>query len=225
MGHKVPAYANRLGINEYWKSKWFFKKNYRVFLEADFLIRKIIFDKFKNAFIVDVFIERKDQEHCKVIIKTSRPGIIIGRDGQRLKRLQEELRRRLLLLFDEFKIPNPSLEISVEEIKKPTLFASFNCKFIASEIEKNKSVRSVMKKTIERIRQNKEVEGVKIRVSGRIGGANIHRTETITWGRMPLSKLKAKIDYSFCEALTKYGIIGIKVWIYKGDISEIKEEI
>jgi len=223
MGHKVPSYSLRIGINEYWKSKWFFRKNYRIFLEADFIIRKIIEEKFKKAGIIDVIIERKDPEHCKVIIKTARPGILIGREGQKLKALQAKIEKNLSEHFKKYNIPIPALEIIVEEVKRPTSYASYLAQLAAIDIEKNKSVRAVMKKIIEKARQNKDVQGVKIRVSGRLGGANIHRSEVLTWGRMPLSTLRAKIDYAFSEALTKYGIIGVKVWLYKGDSEEIKE--
>lgn len=225
MGHKVPPYALRLGINEYWKSRWFFPKNFRVYLEADYIIRKTIDEMFKKSGIIDVIIERKDRERSKVIIKTARPGTLIGRDGQKLKQLQNKLNKKLKEHFEKFKLPEPSLEIVIQEVKKPTAYASYLAQLAAIDIEKNKSVRAVMKKIIERARQNKEIKGVKIKVSGRLGGANIHRSETITWGQMPLSKLRAKIDYAFAEALTKYGIIGIKVWLYKGDREEIKEEV
>lgn len=224
MGHKVSPYALRIGINEYWKSKWFFRKKYRIFLEADFIIRKIIAEKYKKSGIVDVIIERKDPEHCKVIIKTARPGFVIGREGEKLKSLQEKIDKELKIHFQKYNLPIPATEIVVEEVKRPTAYASYLAQLAAVDIEKNKSVRAVMKKIIDKARQNKEVKGIKIRVSGRLGGANIHRSEMLTWGRMPLSKFRAKIDYAFAEALTKYGIIGVKVWVYKGDLEEIKEE-
>jgi len=223
MGHKIPSYALRLGINEYWRSRWFFSRNYKVYLEADFIIRKTINEMFKKAGIIDVTIERKDPEHCKVIIKTAKPGVLIGREGQKLKSLQEKIDKKLKELFEKNKLPKPATEIIVEEVKKPTAYAAYLAQIAAIDIEKNKSVRAVIKKIIERAKQNKDVLGVKVRVSGRLGGANIHRSETITWGRMPLSKLRAKIDYAFEEALTKYGLIGVKVWLYKGDSEEIKE--
>ena len=223
MGHKVPPYTLRLGINEYWKSRWFFTRNFKVYLEADYIIRKTIREMFKKTGIIDVIIERKDPEHCKVIIKTARPGVLIGREGQRLKKLQEKIDKQLSEIFKKSNLPKPATELIVEEVKKPTAYASYLAQVAAIDIEKNKSVRAVMKKIIERAKQNKEILGVKIRVSGRLGGANIHRSEMITWGRMPLSKLRAKIDYAFEEALTKYGIIGVKVWLYKGDSEEIKE--
>jgi small subunit ribosomal protein S3 len=223
MGHKVSPYALRLGINEYWRSRWFFTRNYKVYLEADYIIRKTINEMFRKTGIIDVIIERKDPEHCKVIIKTARPGVLIGREGQRLRKLQEKVDKKLTELFEKNKLPKPATEFIIEEVKRPTAYASYLAQLAAIDIEKNKSVRAVMKKIIERAKQNKEILGVKIRVSGRLGGANIHRSEMITWGRMPLSRLKAKIDYAFEEALTKYGIIGIKMWLYKGDSEEIKE--
>jgi small subunit ribosomal protein S3 len=224
MGHKVSPYANRLGINEYWKSKWFFKRNFRIFLEADYLIRKIINERIKKGDVIEVIIERKDQEHCRVILRSAKPGNLIGREGQKLKRLQEEIVKKLDPLFKKNNLPQPALEISVEEVKKPTLYASYLAQLAAIDIEKNKPARGVMKKIIEKARQHKEIQGIKIKISGRINGATIHRTETLSWGKLPLSTFKAKIDYAFVEALTKYGIIGIKVWLYKGESKDYKEE-
>mgnify|MGYP001773390057 CR=1 FL=1 len=225
MGHKVSPYANRLGINEYWKSRWFFKKNFSIFLEADYIIRSLINKKLgKNAGIVEIIIERKDQDHCKVIIRTAKPGNVIGRDGKKLKGIQQEINKKLDSLFKKHKLNPPALEIAVEEVKKPYLYANFLAQLIALDIEKNKPVRGVIKKALERVKQYKEIKGVKINVSGRIGGASIHRAEKITWGKLPLSTLKSKIDYALVEALTKYGIIGVKVWLYKGESNELKEE-
>lgn len=224
MGHKISPYANRLGLNEYWKSKWFFKRNFRVFLEADYLIRKTTNEKFKKTGIIEVIIERKDQEHCRVIIKTARPGNLIGREGQKLKKLQEEINKKLEPLFKKNNLLPPALEIVVEEVKKPTLYASYLAQLGAIDIEKNKPIRGVIKKIIEKAKQHKEIQGIKVRVSGRLNGATIHRSETISWGKLPLSTFKSKIDYAFYEALTKYGIIGIKVWLYKGESKDYKEE-
>lgn len=223
MGKKVSSIALRLGINEYWRSRWFFSKNFRVYLEADYIIRKIIEEELKKSGIIDIIIERKSPSHSKVIIKTARPGLLIGREGQRLKKIQNKIEEKLKKLFEKHKLEKPGLEIVVEEVRKPTLYASYLAQIAAIDIEKNKSVRGVIKKIIEKAKSNKEVLGVKVRISGRLGGANIHRTENITWGRMPLSKLKAKIDYAKETALCKYGKIGIKVWLYKGDKEEIEE--
>lgn len=224
MGHKISPYANRLGINEYWKSKWFFKRNFRLFLEADYLIRKIIYERFNKAGIVEIIIERKDQEHCRVIIKTAKPGNLIGREGQKLKKLQEEINKKLKTLFKNNNLAQPTLDIVVEEVKKPTLYASYLAQLIAIDIEKNKPVRGTMKRIMEKAKQHKEIQGIKIKISGRINGATIHRTESLSWGKLPLSTLRAKIDYFFTEALTKYGIIGIKLWLYKGESKDYKEE-
>jgi len=223
MGKKVSSYGLRLGINEYWKSRWYFSKNYRVYLEADYIIRKTIEEMFPKSGIIDVIIERKSPENSKVIIKTAKPGVLIGREGQKLKKLQEKIEGKLKKLFEKYKLENPTLEIIVEEVRKPTAYAAYLAQLAAIDIEKNKSVRGVIKKIIEKARQNKNILGVKVRVSGRLGGANIHRAENITWGRLPLSKLKAKIDFAKETALCKYGKIGIKVWLYKGDSEEIEE--
>ncbi|MGC8981372.1 MAG: 30S ribosomal protein S3 [Minisyncoccia bacterium] len=223
MGKKISSYGLRLGINEYWKSRWYFSKKFRVYLEADYIIRKTIEEMFPKSGIVDVIIERKSPENSRVIIKTAKPGVLIGREGQRLKNLQEKIDERLSILFKKHKLEKPTLEVIVEEVRKPTACASYLAQLAAIDIEKNKSVRGVIKKIIEKAKQNKNILGIKVRVSGRLGGANIHRSENITWGRLPLSKLKAKIDFAKETALCKYGKIGIKVWLYKGDSEEIEE--
>lgn len=224
MGQKIPPYALRLGINTYWHSKWIFKKYFTLLLEADYLIRKIIHQTFPTAGIVNIVIERKSLDHCKVIIKTAKPGLIIGKDGSLLKNLIKKLEKTLKPLFEKHKISLPSLDIDVVEVKKPLLSAAYLAELIAMEIKKGLPTRRVLKIIMEKAKQQKEILGIKIKAKGRVDGSTIKRSETISWGRLPLSKLKADIDYAEYPVLTKYGYVGLKVWVYKGDKEKILDE-
>jgi len=217
MGQKIPPYALRLGINKYWRSRWLFKKNLPLFLEADYVIRKTIQEMFPKAGIVEILIERKSFDHCKVIIHSARPGFLIGKDGQLLKNLMKKLEKKVNPIFEKKNLIPPKIDIDVVEVKKPFLSAAYLAEVAANEIEKGFSTRKVLKRLIERAKQNKEVLGVKVIAKGRVDGATIKRKETVSWGRLPLSKLIADIDYAERPVLTKYGIVGLKVWLYKGD--------
>lgn len=217
MGHKVPPYALRIGINRNWRSRWFFSKKTAVFLEADYLIRKTIDELFPKAGIIDVIIERKSLDHCRVDVFSVKPGVIIGKDGQNLKKLYKKIEKVLKPLFQRHNLTYPTLEINVVEIKKPNLYAAYLAEQAALQIEKGGRVRTVLKNIVEKAKNTKEIQGIKIKASGRLDGATIHRHETVSWGKIPLSKLIADIDYASKIAFTKYGIIGIKVWLYRGD--------
>ncbi len=225
MGHKVPPTGLRIGINKYWRSKWFFGKNQQIFLEADYLIRKIIQEMFSKAGIVDIIIERKSLDHCKVIIKSSRPGFLIGREGQVLKNLIKKLEKNVKPIFEKKNLIPPKIDLEVMEIKKPLLSASYLAELVANEIEKGRPVRSVLKKVFERAKQQKEILGIKIKAAGRLDGSTIKRRETVQWGRLPFSKLTADIDYTQKPVLTKYGYVGLKVWLYKGDRILVEENV
>lgn len=217
MGHKVSPYALRIGINRNWRSRWFFSKFLPVFLEADYLIRKEIEKAFPRHGIIDVIIERKSLDQCKVEIYAAKPGVIVGKEGQNLKNLYQKLNKVLKPLFEKTKLTYPQLEIAVIEIKKPYLYAPYLAEQVALQIEKGVRTRIAIKNIINKIKEIKEIQGIKVKVSGRIDGATIHRQETLSWGKLPLSKLTADIDYGFKVAMTKYGTIGVKVWLYRGD--------
>ncbi|MER3570397.1 MAG: 30S ribosomal protein S3 [Patescibacteria group bacterium] len=220
MGHKIPPYVLRIGLNRNWRSIWFFtkiKNKYPVFLEADYLIRKTIEEIFPKANIVEVIIERKSLDHCKLEIYTAKPGLVIGKDGQNLKKLYQKLEKILKPHFTKHNFSYPSLEINVVEVKKPYLYAQYLAEVIANYLEQGVKTRSAIKNVLNKAKEHKEIKGIKIKVSGRIDGAEIHRTESISWGKLPLSKLIADIDYGFKAAFTKYGIVGVKVWLYRGD--------
>lgn len=223
MSHKIPPYALRLGSIEQFRSRWFFSKRAQVFLQADQLIRQKIQELFPKSGIAEVVIERKSLEQSKVIIHTSKPGVLIGREGQKLRHLQRVIDQDLQQLFSRYRLPKPTLEVEVIEIRKPYLHAALLAQLAAFEIEKRQTVRRVMKRVIERVRQHKEVLGVKVRVSGRLNGSEIHRSEMLSWGKMPLTTLRANIDYAYETAKCPYGIIGVKVWLYKGEGSSESE--
>lgn len=224
MGHKVSPLALRLGINKYWKSRWFFSKNAHVFLEADEVMRKTIEKMFPNAGIVDLVIERKSPLHSKLTIYSAKVGLVIGREGQILRRFTSEVNKKLKKVFEKHKMPLPSLDVDVVEVKRPYSSAAYLAELAAQEFIKGLPARGVLKRLIERAKQSKEVLGVKVRAGGRLDGSTIKRKETIIWGKVPLSKLTADIDYAQKHVLTKYGIIGLKVWLYKGDKTEIPED-
>lgn len=206
MGQKVHPRGFRLGITADWQATWFNEKNYKEYLLEDEEIRKAIKDKYAQAGISEIVIERPDSERVIAIIKSARPGIIIGKKGSEITELRQELEKRF----------NRRFIVNVEEIKNPEVDAQLVAENIASRIEKRASYKVVMKKAIFNA-MKKGAKGIKIMVSGRLAGAEIARTEWYLKGRLPLQTIKSIIDYGTARAETKYGTIGIKVWIYKGD--------
>ena len=207
MGQKVHPFLQRIGIIRTWHSRWFAKpKDYAKFIKEDYSIRKFIKTRFKQAAISKVIIERL-AERIKVRILTARPGIIIGRHGSDIERLREDLNNML----------KKELSIDIEEVKKPALDAQLVGENVALQLEKRIAFRRAVKRAIEQT-MSQGAEGIKITCAGRLGGAEMSRTETYKQGKIPLSTLRADIDYGFAESLTTYGLIGVKVWIYKGDI-------
>lgn len=219
MGHKVHPFVQRLGFMRIWHSRWFAKpKDYGAFVEEDYRIRKFIKNKFKQAAISKIIIERL-AERVKIRILSARPGIIIGRHGADIERLKEDLSSMV----------KREISIDIEEIKNPVLDAQLLSENVALQIEKRVAFRRAVKRAIEQA-MNAGAKGVKISCAGRLGGAEMSRTETFKQGKIPLQTFRADIDYGFAESLTTYGLIGIKVWIYKGDIldkgnnSEVPQE-
>jgi small subunit ribosomal protein S3 len=217
MGQKIPPYALRLGINTYWRSRWMTKRYFPLILEADYLTRKTIKEMFPKAGIVEIIIERKSLDHCKVSLYSARPGVLIGKEGQSLKNLIAKLEKKVNPLFLKNNLTPPKIDIDVIEVKKPFLSAAYLAEIAANEIEKGIPTRRVLKRIAERAKQQKEILGFMAIAKGRVDGATIKRTEKISWGRLPRSKLIADIDYAERPVLTKYGIVGLKVWLYKGD--------
>ncbi|MBN1913826.1 MAG: 30S ribosomal protein S3 [Candidatus Omnitrophica bacterium] len=211
MGHKVNPYILRIGIIRTWQSKWFAKsKDFPRLIKEDYRIRNFIKAGFRQAAISKVVIERLT-ERMKIYIYAARPGIIIGRHGADIERLVQDLNN----IIKGMSVGRDDLKII--EVKDPALDAQLIGENIAFQIEKRTLYRRAIKRAIEQAMMA-GAKGVKITCSGRLGGAEIARTETYKQGKIPLSTFRADIDYALSESLTTYGLIGIKVWVYKGDI-------
>lgn len=212
MGQKVNPTGFRLGIIRDWESKWFSKKEYADFLHEDLEIRAFVKKKFVHGGISKVRISRAG-EYIKVDIYTARPGVVIGKKGQDIENLKTELQE----------ITDKQIYLNVIEIKNPELDAQLVAQAIAMQLLKKISYRRAMKKVISNS-MNAGALGIKICCSGRLGGAEIARSEWLKDGRIPLHTLRADVDYGFTESFTKYGKIGVKVWIFKGEILNIKDK-
>ncbi|MBP7217004.1 MAG: 30S ribosomal protein S3 [Candidatus Omnitrophica bacterium] len=207
MGQKVHPFVLRVGFIRLWHSRWFAKpNNFAECISEDYKIRKLIKKDFKQAAISKIIIERL-AERIKVRILSARPGLIIGRHGADIERLRESLNSLL----------KKEVSIDIEEVKQPTLDAQLVAENIALQIERRVAFRRAIKRSLEQT-MNSGAKGIKVTAAGRLGGAEMSRTETYKQGKIPLSTLRADIDYGITEALTTYGLIGIKAWIYKGDI-------
>ena len=213
MGQKVHPHGFRLGITRDWQAKWYASKNYARFLLEDLRLRKVIEEKCSEGAIARTEIERIGDEIC-LTLYSARPGILIGRGGQNVEALKSELEKEV----------GNKIRLTIREVEHPELEASLVARNIADRIEERVPFRRAMKQAAFRTLQA-GAKGVKITCSGRLAGAEIARSETLHQGQMPLQKLRADIDYGFAEAHTIMGRIGVKVWIYKGDIvPEVKEK-
>jgi len=218
MGQKVNPKIFRIGITKSWNSKWFAKKDFSEFLKQDINIRKFLKKKLKEAGVSKIEIERSS-EKVNVIIYAVRPGVIIGRAGVGIEELKTELLKNI---FNKTKTSIPgkiTLNINIMEVDKPNLDANVVLDNIINDLEKRIAYRRVMKQALGRV-MRAGAKGVKVIVAGRLNGAEIARTETLTEGMIPLHTLRADIDYARGAAYTIYGKIGVKVWIYKGEIFE-----
>ncbi|ACX52613.1 ribosomal protein S3 [Ammonifex degensii KC4] len=207
MGQKVDPRGLRLGIIRDWNAKWYAEnKDFANFLLEDVKIRRHIKQKFYHAGVSNIVIERM-ANRIRVTIHTARPGMVIGRGGAEVENLRRELEE----------MTGKQVSINIVEIKVPELDAQLVAENIASQIERRVAYRRAMKQAIARA-MRMGAKGIKVEVSGRLAGAEIARTEWLREGRVPLHTLRADIDYGFAEAITTYGKIGVKVWIYKGDV-------
>ncbi|OGL45022.1 MAG: 30S ribosomal protein S3 [Candidatus Schekmanbacteria bacterium RBG_16_38_10] len=213
MGQKVHPTGFRLGINKTWDSKWYAKKNYAKFLHEDLKIRKFVRNRLERAGVSKVEIERAS-DNLRVNIYSARPGIIIGKKGSEVDRLKEDLKRFI----------SKNITININEIKKAEIDAQLVAENVALQLERRIAFRRAMKKNVQSALRF-GAQGIKITCAGRLGGAEIARTEWFREGRVPLHTIRADIDYGVAEARTTYGIIGVKVWIFKGEIlSEYTKE-
>jgi small subunit ribosomal protein S3 len=209
MGHKVNPIGMRLQVNRTWDSRWYADtKDYGDLLLEDIKIREFIEEECKQAGVSKIIIERPHRK-CRVTIHTARPGVIIGRKGSEI----EVLRKKLAAMTDS------ELHLNIVEVRKPELDAALVAESIAQQLERRVSFRRAMKRAVQNAMRMGAL-GIRVNVAGRLGGAEIARTEWYREGRVPLHTLRADIDYALAEASTPYGIIGIKVWIFKGEIME-----
>jgi small subunit ribosomal protein S3 len=218
MGHKIKPNAYRLGVTQEWQSRWFPRKNVPGLLQEDIAIREIVLDKIGAAGIDRINIERNSST-CKVVIRAAKPGLIIGRGGKGIEELTQAIQARLIKLNKKKGSAVPRVSLNVEEIKRNDVSAAVIAQQIAFDIEKRMPYRRTMKKYLDFVGQNRDVQGVKIKMSGRLDGNEIARKEWLAQGRLPLTTLRANIDYGDATAYTTYGTVGIKVWIYKGEVA------
>lgn len=212
MGQKVHPKSFRLGVSQNWNAKWFSAKEFPKLLRQDVSIRKFLKSKLKNAGVASIDIERSFQ-NLTVTIHTSKPGVVIGRGGQGIEALRKGLNR---LLMGQGK---HNVKLNIQEVQRPEQSSQIMVEHIAEQLEKRIPFRRVMKQSIEQIMQG-GARGVKISLAGRLNGAEIARTEVLSDGALPLQTLRANIEYARGEAFTTYGKIGIKVWMYKGEVFE-----
>jgi small subunit ribosomal protein S3 len=224
MSKKTNPLAFRLGVFEEWRSQWLSDKFYRFYLEQDALVREFLFNTLKDADIENIEIKRNGGQLMNIIIWAARPGLIIGRKGAQIKEIEQNVKKILDNLAVKYKniskadFPKLSeIKIDIQEVKEPEISAPIVALDIAREIEKRNPYRKVLKKAIAKVTRNPKVKGIKIKISGRLDGAEMARSEWMTAGKIPLQTLRADIDYGFAEALPTYGKLGIKVWIYKGE--------
>ncbi|MCL6597442.1 30S ribosomal protein S3 [Alicyclobacillus macrosporangiidus] len=207
MGQKVNPVGLRIGIIRDWESRWYAdKKNYQDLLHEDLRIRDFIFKRLKDAAVASVDIERA-ANRIHIIINTAKPGMVIGKGGQEVDALRNQLSA----------LTGKRVHISISEIKQPDLSAQLVAENIASQLERRVSFRRAMKQAIQRT-MRAGAKGIRVKVSGRLGGAEIARTEGYAEGTVPLHTLRADVDYALAEAHTTYGRIGVKVWIYRGEV-------
>lgn len=207
MGQKVHPTGFRLGITRRWDANWYAgKKAYADCLHEDLILRAELKKRFKGGG-VDRIVTERDPGRVKIVIYTSRPGIIIGSGGSNIERVRRELQEKV----------KSQVIINIQSVDRPDLSAALNAQQIARQLEERKKFRRVVKQTISRIMKNKAL-GVKIMLKGRLDGAEMARQETFREGRVPLHTLRADIDYAYEVARTTYGVIGVKVWIYRGDL-------
>jgi small subunit ribosomal protein S3 len=211
MGQKVNPYGFRLGVTTDWKSRWFNDRNYQDYLIEDWEIRHYLMSQLERAAVSRIEIERT-RDRLRIDVHTARPGIVIGRRGAEADRLRTKLAEMT---------KNPKVQLNIQEIKQPELDAALMAQGIADQLAGRVSFRRAMKRTVQTV-QKAGALGIRVQCAGRLGGSEMSRREFYREGRVPLHTLRADIDYGFREAKTTYGRIGVKVWIYKGDILPYK---
>ncbi len=215
MSHSVHPYSHRLGIIRDWKSRWFARPgNYQKLLKADVLLREMLEKRLRGFYVEAIEIER-GSNYLRLIIKTSRPGMVIGRSGEGAQKLKADI----LHFWQRREIAVPKdLRLDIEEVKNPESHARIAAQMIVESLEKRFPFKRAARQVMEKVMANKNVRGVKVTMNGRLGGAEMSRSESFKKGNLPLQTLRADIDYALEEAHMSYGVIGVKVWIYRGEI-------
>lgn len=222
MGHKVNPFGFRLQINKNWQSKWFAKNNFRENLLSDIEIRNTLDKRFGKTSGVSLVEIDRSQDAIKITIHTSKPGILIGRSGQGINDLKIHLVKNCPLLRNAKTGVATKIEIEIMEVKNPYLSAALVAQTVAYQVERRIAYKRAIKQAIGKVMDAK-AKGIKIGIAGRLGGAEIARREQYGNGSVPLGRIRANVDFAKVDALTTYGMIGIKVWIYKGDQVEQEE--
>jgi len=219
MTHVAHPYAQRLGIIRDWKNRWFAadRNRFREYLKTDTLLREWLQKRLKGMYVADIELER-GAGSLRIIVKTARPGMLIGRSGEGVQKLNKEIQQKLHgMKLSEM----PQMKLDIEEVRNPEANAAVVAAMVAESLEKRMPFRRVLKQTVDKVMANREVQGVRIALAGRIGGAEMSRSEGIKKGRVPLQTLRADIEFARTEAYLPYsGLVGIKVWIYKGEVFE-----
>ncbi len=218
MGQKVHPKSFRLGVIGSWRSRWFGKNNFHQMLEEDTKIRDFLKRKLKDAGVADIVIQRSPRL-ITVVVHTSRPGLIIGRGGSGVEELRAQIKEMV-------QAPGKKIDVKVniEEIRNPHASAELVAQIVAEQLEKRIAFRRVLKQTLDKVMEARGVQGAKIMVAGRLNGADMGRREWLSQGNIPLHTLRADVDFARGSAHTTYGIVGIKVWIYKGEVFRDKSE-
>lgn len=215
MSHKVHPYSHRLGIIRDWQSRWFGTRGqYQEYLKADVLLREFLDKKLRGLAVNTIDIER-GRHSLRLTIRSARPGLMIGRSGEGSTKLRNDVVKFLRGIGAD--VPK-EFKLDIEEVKNPETQARLVAQMIAEGLEKRMPFKRMMKQAIDKAMGNRDVGGVKVTLSGRLGGSEIGRTETLKKGRLPLQTLRADIDFAREKAYMSYGVIGIKVWIYRGEI-------
>ena len=215
MGQKVHPYGFRLGIHTDWKSRWFSEKQYKDYLEADLRIRQYLLGQLPHAGISRIDIERT-RERVRIDAHTARPGIVIGRRGSEAERLRKQLEEMESKMYGK----PTDVRLNIIEVKQPELDAQLIAQGVGEQLASRVSFRRAMKKAVSTAMRH-GAKGIRVQCAGRLGGAEMSRTEWYIEGQMPLHTLRADIDYGFSEAKTTFGRIGVKVWIYKGEYQDL----
>lgn len=219
MSHTVHPYSHRLGIIRDWKSRWFgVKESYKNYLRSDVILREFLAKRLRGNHVSSIEMER-DSKQFRIIIKTARPGMIIGRSGEGANKLREDIYR--VLRKNNLEVPK-NLNLDIEEVKSPESDAAVVAEMVAEGLERKLPFRRVIKQTVGKVMANRDVLGARITLSGRLAGAEMSRKEEVRRGMIPLQTFRADVDFAREKAYLSYGVIGVKVWIYRGEVFENK---